>query len=103
MALRYVYLALCLPGALWPGYHLALGVTGAGMLHDMFATHSVSLIVADLLLVALVGVLWMTVEARRLGMRWILYLALACLAPFAVIFPFFLYRRERVLDSPSGS
>jgi hypothetical protein len=96
--LRYVYLALCVPGALWPGYHLASGVTGAGMLRDMFATHDVSLIVADLLLCALITVMWVVVEARRLGMRWGVYLLLACAVPFSIVLPFFLYRREVVLS-----
>jgi hypothetical protein len=96
--LRYLYLGLCVPGALWPGYHLASGVTGPGMVRGMFATHDVSLIVADLLLVALVAVLWVVVEARRLGMRWGVYLVLACAVPFSIVLPFFLYRREVVLD-----
>lgn len=96
--LRYLYLALCIPGALWPGYHIASGTTGAEMLRGMFATHSVSVIVSDLLLVALIAVLWMVVEARRLGMRWSVYLFFACAAPFSVVFPLFLYRREITLD-----
>ena len=103
--LRYVYLALCIPGALWPGYHGFAGVDGAEMLRGMFASHSVSLIVADLLLVALITVAWVVVEARRLGMRWGVYLLFACAVPFAIVLPFFLYRREIVLDGirPAGS
>ena len=40
----------------------------------------------------------MTVEARRLGMRWGVYLACACAVPFSIVLPFFLYRREIALD-----
>jgi hypothetical protein len=99
MQLRHLYLALCIPGALWPGYHLVAGVDGAVMLHDMFASHSVSLIVADLLWCALVGVLWMTLEARRLAMRWPVYLGCALVLPFSIVLPFFLYRREVVMGT----
>ena len=98
-SLRYVYLAMCIPGALWPGYHMAMGVTGTDMLRGMFAAHSVSLIVADLLLVAVISVTWMVVEARRLGMRWGVFLFFAAVTPLSMIFPFFLYRREIALDS----
>ena len=96
--LRYLYLALCLPGALWPGYHIAAGTDALEMLRGMFANHSVSVISSDLLLVALIAVLWTVIEARRLGMRWPIYLLFAIIAPFALVFPFFLYRRELILD-----
>jgi hypothetical protein len=88
---------MCVPGALWPGYYLISGVSGAAMARGMFATPDVSLIVADLLLVALVSVVWVVVEARRLGMRWGAYLFFACAVPFSIVLPFFLYRREIVL------
>jgi hypothetical protein len=69
------------------------------MVKGMFATPDVSLIVADLLLAALVAVVWVVVEARRLGMRWGLYLFFSCVVPFAIVLPFFLYRREIALDA----
>jgi hypothetical protein len=43
-------------------------------------------------------VTWVVVEARRLGMRWGVYLLFACAVPFSIVLPFFLYRRELVLD-----
>lgn len=59
---------------------------------------AVSSIGVDLLVVAAAGVVFIVVEARRLGMRraW-LYIVLSAVTAFAFTFPLFLAMRERRL------
>lgn len=57
----------------------------------------ISSISADFLVGAIPAMVWMCVEARRLRMRWWLYLAICLWVAFACGFPLFLFMRERAL------
>lgn len=52
----------------------------------------------DIFIAAVTGLTWMSIEAKRLGMKhiWFYYLT-TCLIAFAFAFPFFLFQRERQL------
>ena len=52
----------------------------------------------DIFIAAVTGVVWMGIEAKRLGMKhlWFYYVS-TCLIAFAFAFPFFLFQRERCL------
>ena len=63
-----------------------------------FANPAVSSLSGDLLVACLVFVVWMPIEAKRLGMsHWWLYLLLTFMIALAFAFPMFLYMRERRL------
>lgn len=53
----------------------------------------------DIFIAAVTGLVWMTFEAKRLGMKhlWFYYLT-TCMVAFAFAFPFFLFQRERFLQ-----
>lgn len=72
-------------------------VQGRDYLGDIFGGGpAVSSIGVDLLVVAIAGVVFIVVEARRLGMAhaW-LYIVLSAVTAFAFAFPLFLAMRER--------
>lgn len=52
----------------------------------------------DIFIAAVTGLVWMGIEAKRLGMKhlWFYYVS-TCLIAFAFAFPFFLFQRERHL------
>ena len=66
------------------------------------ATISISV---DLFLMALAGMIWMVLEARRIGLRWVwLYVFFGITVAISVTFPLFLYARERKLaQEPSAT
>lgn len=76
-------------------------VAARNYLGDIFGGGpAVSSIGVDLLVVAAAGVVFIIVEARRLGMKraW-LYIVLSAVTAFAFTFPLFLAMRERRLTA----
>jgi len=76
----------------------AARVDGADFLNDAFGTPAARTVTLDLLLLGVPVVVFMVVEAARLGMRrpW-LWAVLAVPLPGAFLVPLFLCRRERLL------
>ncbi|MFE3193045.1 DUF2834 domain-containing protein [Nocardia sp. NPDC059240] len=62
---------------------------------DLFATPASTFSAVDLVVVALVAVVFMVVESRRLGMRrlWV-YIVLTFVVAISVAFPLFLIERQ---------
>lgn len=104
MRLRHVYLGLCVLGlavpnaALWPWLG-AYGVSPRLFLHSLFANGVSAFFGLDVVLSALVLVLFIAMEGRRLRMRhrW-LPVAAACLVGVSFGLPLFLYQRQVHLD-----
>jgi hypothetical protein len=70
----------------------------SGFLPACFANHAAASITIDVLLVALAAAVFMVVEARRLGVRFVwVYLVLSVLVAISVMFPLFLIARQRRL------
>ncbi|MDF2696206.1 MAG: hypothetical protein K0S65_4589 [Labilithrix sp.] len=96
--LAFAYLALGIVGLLGTfALNAWTVVQGRNYLDDIFGSGpAVSSIGVDLLVVAVAGVVFIVVEARRLGMRraW-LYIVLSAVTAFAFTFPLFLAMRER--------
>lgn len=80
--------------------YLERGVLGgnAAFWRDTFANPASRSITVDIFLLALAVIVWMFLEARRLGMRmaW-LYVLLGLLVAISVTIPIFLFNRERAL------
>jgi len=74
----------------------AIQVDGGSFLDDVFANPATTTVTLDLLGLGLAVVVWVVVEARRLGMRrpW-LWAVLAVPLPGAFLVPVFLVLRER--------
>lgn len=65
---------------------------------------AVSSLTVDLLVVAVAGSIFMVVEARRLGMRFVwLYIVGSGITAFAFTFPLFLAMRERALTARAAA
>ena len=103
--LMIVYAGFALLGAVLPWYfnlrfmeaHPGAFELGA-FLAGGFANPAASSLSSDLLIGATAFLVWMVVEARRLGMRhWWIYLVLTNLVAFAFAAPLFLFMRERKL------
>ena len=70
----------------------------AAFMKDGFASPAAASLACDASLGAVVFLLWMPFEARRLGMRrWWVYAVLTLAVAFACAFPLFLCVRERRL------
>lgn len=103
---RVVYAVLALVGAVWPWwYNAAFALAHGGafdpavFVAEAFSTPAGGSLSADILVAAGAGSVWMIVEARRLGMRFVwAYVALGTLVAFACAFPLFLFVREGVLQ-----
>ncbi len=78
-----------------------------GFIHAATANHAAASIGTDLGFMCLVAFVWMVVEARRLGIRFVwVYLALSMLVAVSVMFPLFLLARQlrmaRMAAAPVG-
>lgn len=101
---RYVFLGLCVLGlalpnaAFWP-WLLAHGIAPRQFLADLFANGVSSFFGLDVICSALVLILFVEVEGRRLGLhrRW-LPIAATCLIGVSLGLPLFLYQRQVHLD-----
>lgn len=70
----------------------------AAFLRDGFANPAAASLASDVSIAAVVFLLWLPFEARRLGMRrWWVYAVLTLVIAFACAFPLFLCMRERRL------
>lgn len=78
----------------------AVQVDGGSFLADVFANPATTTVTLDLLLLGVAVVVWVVVEAGRLGMKrpW-LWAMLAVPLPGAFLVPFFFVLRERRLRS----
>lgn len=65
---------------------------------EAFTTNAGGSLSCDILVAAMVGMVWMVSEAKRVGMKrsWV-YVVLACVIAFAAAFPLFLFVRELCL------
>jgi len=75
------------------------GVFSVGpFIDEAFLTQARGSLSADILVAALVGMVWMLSEARRLGMKrgWV-YVTIACVIAFAAALPLFLFVPELLL------
>jgi hypothetical protein len=102
--LEVFYGACAAPGAVVPWYFNIRYMAEAGevltpgrWLAAGFATSLAGSAMSDLLIGATPAVVWMFVEARRLGMRHWWVFALGVLVAFAFVCPLFLILRERHL------
>ena len=98
--LAFVWLALAIAGLIgtWTFNVLAI-VQLRDFIGDWVNSGpAVSSLTVDLLVVAVAGSIFMVVEARRLGMRFVwLYIIGSAITAFAFTFPLFLAMRERAL------
>jgi len=108
MKLRHVYLLLCVAGFLLPysqlvpwlmehGFNLSL------LLHDLFANRIGAFFGLDVLVSAVVLVVFARTEGRRLNLRgrWLPVLAVL-LVGVSLGLPLFLYLRQAHLDRTAG-
>lgn len=80
------------------GIAVVNGSTGGDYLEAWFSSPLDWVLSLDLLVVALAGSVFIIVEGRRLGMRWLwAYLLASGVTAFAFTFPLFLAMRERTL------
>jgi len=79
----------------------AVNVNGSSFLDDLFANAATTTIAVDLLILGVAVVVWVVVEAHRLGMKrpW-LWAVLAVPLPGAFLVPVFLVLRERRIHAP---
>ena len=75
----------------------------AGFLRGTMANHAAASISLDLAFLGVALMVWMVVEARRLGIRFVwVYVTLSFLVAISVMFPLFLIARERRLAEGAG-
>lgn len=104
--LAILYGLFCLPGAIVPWYfNLQHSFAKGSLLTPMeliaggFVTPLSSSLSSDFLIGTTPVLIWMVVEARRLGMRrWWAYVVLTFLIAFAFACPMFLMMRELKLS-----
>ncbi|MEN9992514.1 MAG: hypothetical protein RLY83_84 [Actinomycetota bacterium] len=102
--LFWVYLTISIAGLVTAWLFNGLAVMGGQDYGTAWTATAVDLVLTyDLGLVAIAGVIFMFVEAKRIGMKkvWILVL-LSGITAMAFVFPLFLALRERHLEK-SGS
>jgi hypothetical protein len=105
MRLRYVYLALCVVGALLPysqfvPWYLQHGLDLSLFFHQLFANRIGAFFGLDVIVAS--PVLWVFVfsEGRRIGMRYLWLPVLASLVVGVSLgLPLFLYMRQLHLDA----
>lgn len=107
MKLRHVYLIACIVGLVLPLYEFypflaAHGLDVGLFISQSFSNPSSASLAADVVCSAIVLILFMLFEGRRLGMkrRWWPLLGLAIGVSLA--FPWFLYLRQHHLDARAG-
>ena len=104
MRQRHLYLVLCALGlaipnaAFWPWF-LTHGVAPRQFVNDLFANGVAAFFGLDVVLTALVLIVFVEFEGRRLRLanRW-LPIAAACLVGVSLGLPLFLYQRQLHLD-----
>ena len=109
-SMQHVYLALAVVGYLAPGVPMLLESTNSGNVlfwadparttAELFANLTSTAFALDLLAAVLVALLWITREARRVGLGrvWVFW-TLTLLFGLGGTLPLFLYARERRLDA----
>lgn len=110
---RYIYLALAIAGYAITGIPMVLETMRSGNIlfwtdphrtaSELFANLTSTSFALDAMVAAVVLIIWMTVESRRLkiGRVW-LFWVLTLLFGIAGTFPLFLYFRERHLASEAA-
>jgi hypothetical protein len=106
MRLRHFYLLAGAFGALWPLFHLmrffrAHGVNPAEFIAGLHTTPVTELFVADVLASALILVVFVRAESRRLGLPYGRLALVGLLVGVSLAMPWFLYLRQRHLDAAS--
>lgn len=104
-ALKWLYLALAVAGAILPWLANLEFIRASGQAFDLGlfvamanANPAASSLSRDLAIGATAVVIWMVQESRRLGMRGLPWVLLSCVTlAFACGAPLFLYLRERRL------
>jgi hypothetical protein len=87
--------AVALVGTQWA---LADFISGSGSLADLTEGPGATFTLIDLLAVAVVATIFMVVEGRRIGLRWLwLYVLLVFTVAISVALPLFLIGRTRRL------
>jgi hypothetical protein len=105
MKLRYVYLCLCVLGAVLPFSQVAPWLAAHGpnlplFFSELFSTRIGAFFGMDVIVSALVLFVFVCVEGRRLAMRHLCLPLVATLAVGVSLgFPLFLYMRQRQLDA----
>lgn len=104
---KAIYLALCFAGALLPYWQFVPWVMQHGMnlslfIRELFANRISAFFGVDVLVSAVVLVVFMRAESARLSIhrRWLPILALLTVG-VSLGFPMFLYMRERQLENLS--
>lgn len=105
--LQVVYLLFAVAGAVVPWFFnikfvVDTGemITPHGLIAGGFVTPLSSSLTSDFLIGTTPVLIWMVMEARRLGMRhWWVYVVLTFLIAFAFTCPLFLFMRERRLQA----
>jgi hypothetical protein len=105
--LRHFYLLACAIGALWPLCHLAQFILVHGLdmpefIAELRSTPVGSLFGADVLVSALILVVFVRTEGRRLGLTRSRLPLLGLLVGVSLALPWFLYLRQRHLDEEQG-
>jgi len=74
-----------------------------GFIRAAYANPAAASLANDLFLLCAAAVVWMVVEARRHGIRFVwIYVVLSFVVAISVTFPLFLIARERKLAAPGG-
>ena len=104
MRLRHVYLALCVPGIALPYWKLVPWVMDHGLnlsllFQELFATRIGAFFGLDVIVSAIVLLLFIVTESRRLALSllWLPIIA-TLLVGVSLGLPLFLYLRQRQLD-----
>lgn len=102
--LRHFYLLAGAVGALWPLQQLALFIRHSGpdvqaFIAGLHTTPVTGLFVADVLVSALILVVFVRAESRRLGLAHGRVALLGLLLGVSLALPWFLYLRQRHLDA----
>ncbi len=98
---QIAYALLAALGLIGPWYwnvqHTLAGGTLVSFVTDQWANPATRSIGIDITAAALAFTIWMVVEARRLGMRWWLWIVMTYLVAFGFACPLFFLMRERRL------
>jgi hypothetical protein len=101
-----VLAAGALVAAWWQNLAYFAQAPGAGMfgfIRAAYANPAAASLANDLLLLCAAAIVWMVVEARRHGIRFVwVYVALSFVVAISVTFPLFLIARERRLAAAGG-
>jgi hypothetical protein len=105
MRLRHLYLVLCVLGAILPGWKLLPWLMDHGLnlsllCQELFATRIGAFFGLDVVISAVVLLVFIAVEGRRLAMSvlWLPIIA-TLLVGVSLGFPLFLFLRQRTIDA----